>query len=329
MDRGFYQATITHREEFHADTQQVDITFTLHPGARALVGNVSIAGQPGGTRVQAIALSSLRRGSPVTAQRVSKALQEIRKEYQKENRLEAQVAVADKLYHPESNTLDYVLRIDGGPVVYVRVEGASIDRNRIRKLIPVYQEAADDDDLLNEGLRNLRDYFQLQGFFDARVTWQRHAVAAEEHLEIVYRVDPGVRHKLLAIRMEGNRSFGDDLIRERMQLKPASSLLTHGLYSESMLNRDIEAIQSSLYQANGFPRAKITYAVTNTANGMIVTLKIDEGRQVRVGDVTLEGNSSSSGPPWKRACKNRERDWRPSPASRFPKPTWPRTAISC
>jgi outer membrane protein assembly factor BamA len=52
------------------------------------------------------------------------------------------------------------------------VEGAHIARSQIQKLVPVYEEGTVDQDLLNEGAQNLRNYFEGQGYIDVKVSHQ-------------------------------------------------------------------------------------------------------------------------------------------------------------
>jgi len=47
-----------------------------------------------------------------------------------------------------------------GPVVKVLVEGVSMGAERIKHVIPIFEEGSVDEDLLNEGNRRLRDYYQ-------------------------------------------------------------------------------------------------------------------------------------------------------------------------
>jgi outer membrane protein assembly factor BamA len=145
-------------------------------------------------------------------------------------------------------------------------------------------------------MRNLRDYFQTQGFFAAQVRWERQFDQSRRHLAVVYKVDLGMRQKLVAIHIEGNKSFDTELVRERMRLKTAGNLLTHGLYSESLLKRDVEEIEQTLYKGNGFSQVKINSSVDRSYQGidghMLVTLRIAEGPQLRVASVHLLGNRS-------------------------------------
>jgi outer membrane protein insertion porin family len=292
-DNGYYRATITPRTKVHEDTQQVEINFLVEPDAHARIGNISVSGDSGYNEEEIEDIAKLHSGDPVSVQAVTRALQRLRKRFQKQNRLEAQVSLVRSAYQPETNRVDYVLHIERGPVVKIHVEGARLAPGVIKKNVPVYEENAVDDDLLNEGRRNLRDYLQTQGYFDAQVAVTRNS--APEKTDIVYDVDKGGRHKLLAIALEGNKYFPEDLLRDHMRIQPAGWLLSHGLFSQSLLNRDVETIQN-LYQANGFQQAKVEPEVDDNYLGqrgqMRVVLHIDEGTQVLVKQLTIEGNKT-------------------------------------
>ncbi len=302
MENGYYRAEITHSEQFHAGTQQVDVHFHVVPDGSAHIGKITILGSPGYPAEEIEHIADFSSGHTVTAQRVTKALQKLRKKYQKNGRLEAQVAVTGRTFHPDSNTLDYVFRIDEGPTVEMQVEGAGISKSKLKKLVPVYEEGSVDDDLLNEGARNLRDYLQTKGFFDARVTWIKEHGQAGKHVHVIFHVALGDKHKLDDIAISftntvtlGHPYFDTDMIRERMQMRPAAFLLPQGVYSESMLTRDIQAIEA-LYKTNGFEHVKVESQVKDDyhhAKGhMLVMLLISEGPQVRVGSLKLVGNRS-------------------------------------
>ena len=58
-----------------------------------------------------------------------------------------------------------------GLEVRVAVEGAKVPARTLRKLVPIYQEGAVDEDLLQEGRRGLREWFERAGYFDAQVNY--------------------------------------------------------------------------------------------------------------------------------------------------------------
>ena len=188
-------------------------------------------------------------------QRVSRALDRLRKKYQKQNRLLSQVAISSRTYRPETNTVDYAFDIEPGPKVVITVEGFKISRSQLRKNVPVYEENALDDDLLNEGRRNLLNYMQGLGYFDAKVTLQKNPASAGE-MRVTYDIDAGERHKLLKLAIIGNKAFTEEQIRSRMQIQPAGRFLAHGRYSQALLNATSATSSPTPICANGFLEVK-------------------------------------------------------------------------
>jgi outer membrane protein insertion porin family len=294
-DNGYYQSTITAEKVPHSETQQMDVTFHMVAGPPARVGKVEVQGDPGYATAEIQETARIHAGDKVTAKRLTGALQRLRKKYQKVGRLEAQVATTKRTYHPENNTLDYVFNLVRGASIDVHLEGAKMRSGRVKKYVPVYEENAVDDDLLNEGTRNIRDYFQTQGYFDARVTWKQEHDPKQDHRHVIYHVDLGKRHKLIGVVLEGNKYFDDDLLRERMLIQTAGTLLSHGRFSESIMTRDQESIEN-VYKANGFRDVKAKAEAQDDYNGVVghmrVVFHITEGTQTRVAELKLEGNTS-------------------------------------
>jgi outer membrane protein assembly complex protein YaeT len=291
-DDGFYQITITPQLTPHKDTQQVDILFQVEAGPRARVGEIKVTGDPGFSTEQISDLAKLHSGDPVTAQGLTRVLQRLRKRYQKHDRLEAQASLVSREYRAETNTVDYTLNIERGPLVAIHVEGARISESVIKRSIPVYEEGAVDNDLLNEGRRNLRDYLQTQGYFDSQVSVVRKDQPGADRTDIVFDVDRGERHKLVALVFEGNNYFREDLLRDRMQIQPAGWLVPHGYFSQALLNRDLDSIRD-LYRANGFLQVNAYAEVQDDYLGkrghIRVVVHIAEGPQTLVKDLDIAG----------------------------------------
>ena len=293
-DDGYYKAGINPFYEWQAKEQQVRVTFLVTRGSRARVGAVNVTGTPGYTTAEIIGATHLETGDHVSASDVKHALERLRKKYQKHDRIKAQVTITKRDYNPQSNTVDYTFDIVRGPKVEVKVEGAGLRKGLIKKYVPIYEENAVDDDLLNEGSRNLRDYFQTKGYFDATVSFTQKNVG-DDLVEVTFHVDKGIPHKVSEINLEGNKYFSREILRERMKLQQAGGLQLHGLYSQSLAARDVSAIEG-LYRANGFQQVKVAAKIEDTDRnhtGFIkVTIHIDEGAQTLVGKLVIQGNSA-------------------------------------
>jgi len=294
-DNGYYQAAISYQLEPDPRDNQMAIRFHATPGPLARVGNVTIEGDAGIAPDRIRSLTKLKAGAPVSAQHLTRALERLRKHYQKNTHLEAQVTLVSRQYHSDTNRLDYVFQVDQGPTVSIATEGDGVSKGQLKKLVPVYQENSVDDDLLNEGRRNIRDYLQTRGYFDATVEVERHPVPQQDHLNILYVIDPGIRHKLVSVKIEGNHYFGTDTIRERMAIQPASWMLPNGRFSQRLLTEDIDAIKN-LYLANGFLNIKVNGELKadyqGKKNEMQVVMDIEEGPQTLVNALHIEGAKS-------------------------------------
>jgi outer membrane protein insertion porin family len=297
QENGYYTAKIEPSYVWDIANQQVKVLFRVEKGRAARVGKVNVTGTPGFSPDEVRRIGGIDAGDTVSSNNLASALRRLRKKYQKQDRLVAELSVTQRIYHPENNTLEYTFDIVRGPVISVKVEGASLRKSLIKKYVPIYEENAVDDDLLNEGSRNLRDYFQTKGYFDVEVEVQEKQEPAQDRRTVVYSIHPKERHKLVELLVEGNHYFDRETLRERMETQRAGGLLLYGLFSQSNLARDVQSIDN-LYRANGFLQAKVVSNVVDDYQGkkghIKVTIHIDEGAQTTVGKLAIEGNQAVS-----------------------------------
>jgi outer membrane protein assembly complex protein YaeT len=294
QENGYYKARVTAESTSNVANQQVDVLFHVAPGSAAHVGVVKVAGGSNLSVAEVEKLAHMTPGDRVTSARISDSLQRLRKRFQKQNRALAQVSISEQTYHPETNALDFTYQIDPGPVVLIFAQGYRVSHGVLKKEIPVYEENAVDDDLLNEGRRNLLDYLQSKGHFDASVEIRKES--DPKTLRVIYQIDPGPLHKLAIVDIGGNKNFLDTAaLRSYLQIQPAHRFLTHGRYSEALLKSDVATLVG-LYRSNGFQHVDIQTKVDDNYQGspnkLAVHIHIEEGVRTRVGAVHIEGNEA-------------------------------------
>lgn len=298
LDRnGFHVATVAVRTVPAGGHHLVDVIYTVNTGPRAKVGAVEAIGTTALTDKQFRKVAKLKQGSTVTANTVPRALTKLRKQYQKQNRLEATVRAGPETFNAATNSVNYQFQVNRGPVVRISATGAKISQRDLRRLVPVYDEGAVDPDLLDEGDGNLRDHFQKKGYFDARVTHTVEQPGPNQE-NIVYNVQLKTPHKVGSVTVTGNHYFDKSLVKERLAVQAADRANSHGIYSEQLLAQDVAAI-GALYKSNGFGHVNVTPVVTDsdTTPGtkktkmsvVRVTYEIDEGVQQKIGQVKLVG----------------------------------------
>lgn len=291
-DDGFYLAKITWTLSAHQDTRQMDISVFVQTGPRAKVGTITLHNQTSYRDKEILRKSGISAKNDLTAARISRASERLKQFLVNQGYLGATVRVTPGVYDPRSNRVPLTYEVSAGPRVRVEISGAHLSKGNTRKLLPIYAEGAVDDDLLQEGRRNIRDYFQRQGYFDADVT----VTSTEEGgvRRINYQVSRGERFRLAGVAFQGNRYFRSALLASRLELQTAS-FASNGRFSQQMVRADTDSIRN-LYLSNGFRNATVT-AQTNEhyrgrKNNLFVTFQIAEGIQTRVAALDFQGNQS-------------------------------------
>lgn len=316
-ENGFYEPTITPSLTPHPAEQLVDIVFKVDSGQQARIGNVEVTGDPSMSVPEFRRFAHLKLGAHVDHDTSNRALSGVLKHYQRQERMEAEIKIVSAKYDAAGKKVDYVFSANRGPVVRVVVQGANISADRVKHIIPIFEEGSVDEDLLNEGNRRLRDYYQRLGYFEAKVVHEQRPPNGQE-VVIVFQVDLGVRRHVEKVTIAGNKYFDAATLKEQLSVRAADSLDHHGAYSQALVSADISAL-ASVYHNNGFSEVKITpetdapevarpdspksvaataarAAVTGATvllshtAPLSVTYRIEEGQQVRVGAVSITGN---------------------------------------
>jgi outer membrane protein insertion porin family len=156
--------------------------------------------------------------------------------------------------------VDYDFNANQGPLVKVVVEGAKLSKGRLKLLVPIYEEGTIDNDLLNEGTYNIKDFLFQEGYFDATVSVKVVGEGYGRRGERGVQRGKGAKHKVGSVTIVGNHYFDTDLLKERMQVQKADAYLRNGRYSPALMKSDVDSILA-LYRANGFNKATISTSV--------------------------------------------------------------------
>jgi len=293
---GLYRAKVSWDLVPHSDTRQMDITINVEPCPRARVGGFAFQNQTPFPESELLRRSKIKQKAEITSARLTRGSQRLKKYLVNQGYLGAGVLITTGDYDAASNNVPLHYEITAGPRVRLEVNGAKLSKGKERKLLPIYAEGAVDEDLLQEGRRNLRDYFQRDGYFDADVQVTSHQDAQNSERVITYDINRGNRFHLAGVSFDGNKYFRRDLLFSRLQLQPAS-FAASGRFSQRMVRDDADSIRA-LYVSNGFLEAQVTSDTNNNYQGkkgnLFVAFHIVEGEQTRVTELSLEGNRTIS-----------------------------------
>ncbi len=179
------------------------------------------------------------------------------------------------------------------------VSGVQITGNKdvettdLRAVVTVKERSLFQEEKVKESVSKLIEICQNKGFIDASV---RASVAedSEGALRVTFRVSEGPKLKIERIVITGNRFHSTKAIRKVMDTseKGLLSFITDsGSFKKDVIENDVRKLEA-LYQNNGFLDSKISEPVVGRGKkGLIVTIRIFEGRQYRVGEVLFSGES--------------------------------------
>jgi outer membrane protein insertion porin family len=302
QQNGFFQAKV-HAEPHIDNTHElVSVSFVVDMGKRAKISAVNIQGpdQPEQARLlhsmrslwARLTGGLLKPGKTYTAQRVTAATNLMKRTLTKQRRLASSITENPPQFNPATNRVEVSFKVEVGPVVTIRTEGARLSiipflaGRQKKKLIPIYSEGAVDQDLVEEGQRNLVDYFQKKGFYDAKVSTEftKHP----DQILITYKIDRGKKHKVDRIYFQGNYALSSKELLSQVTVKK-SHIWSHGSLSEKLLKQSAKNIEA-LYEDHGYEGVKVTPRAIDREPKIDVAFEITEGPQTLVEDVQVNGN---------------------------------------
>jgi outer membrane protein insertion porin family len=297
---GYFEADVqpeVQRDEAH---RVVNLRFRCTLKKQAKVRNITFNGisdqQSANLRAELkstwarLKLVSLKPGQKYSQQRIDKSIAFMSNRMRTSTQLAPNIRLTASNFDATVNQVDVVFDVTPGPKVSVRVAGVHMSKRAMRKLIPIYEENSVDQDLVDEGQRNLRSYFQAKGYFDATV--DSHVDNENGVVNVVYEVGRGGKHEVKGVYLDGNAAFSDKQLRPYLAVKKGLFFL-HGSYSEQLLKKSTDAL-TQFYKDHGFQNVAVRPKVEDFDPEVDVTFEITEGPQDRVASLQVEGNKTQS-----------------------------------
>jgi outer membrane protein insertion porin family len=303
---GYFQSQVHAGPAIDDAHQLVSVRFVVEMGKQARIASVKVDGPdtPEGARLLRSVKSLrarlsgglLKTGKPYAPERIGAATKLMKRTLTKQQRLASSIHENPPHYNAETNRVDVSFKVEVGPIVNVRAVGARLTvvpflAGRLMKtLIPIYSEGAVDQDLVQEGQRNLTDYFQKKGYYDATVTTKFEK--RPDQILVVYTIDRGSKHKVDRILFHGNYELTAKELMDQVSVK-RSHIWTHGSVSQKLLKQSAANIQA-LYRDRGYEEVKVTPRTIDREPKIDVVFEIEEGPQTVVDNVRITGNQNVS-----------------------------------
>ena len=191
-------------------------------------------------------------------------------------------------YDPETNRANIHFDVTPGEKAHVDVLGAHVWGRTKRKLLPIYQIAGLDPELIQESRENLISHFQSKGYFDAAV--QSEVQPAPDGQTILFRIIKGERHKVKEVGIVGNQGLSDKQLQGKLKVQKGW-VFTHGAFSQRLVKTSADNLKR-VYEAAGFSSVTVTPEVKRTGGNISVAFRVKEGPRDIVEALHVVGNNT-------------------------------------
>jgi outer membrane protein insertion porin family len=291
MSEGYFQATITPQYEINEMTHLTSVTLKAMPGLRAKVGKILIqGGEQTFTQEELFAAFGLKTGDDFSGSKLDQGISNIREKFTDLRFLNTRVT-AERMYKSDTNVVDLTVTVQPGQFALVQTRDFNISKKKLNELVPIFEEAAVDPDLVEEGRVAITRYMQQEGYFDATVTAEVIEVdpSLGNAIQINYTITPGTKHEVADIRISGNQFFTTEELRKRLKSRRAE-LLNHGVFSADVLEEDRSTIEA-MYRNAGFADTVVIAKPEDVDHKITVLIQIQEGTRLRINSIDLVGNN--------------------------------------
>ncbi|MGH9398283.1 MAG: POTRA domain-containing protein [Terriglobia bacterium] len=297
---GYFLARVRPETQLDPSHRLASIIYHVTLNKHARIGRIEIIGPPPAeaARIRGALHSfharlkggDLKPGKPYYPTRIQSAVSTIQDYLGNHGWLASRVTVGKPQYNPRDNQAALNFHVVLGPKVEIRVTGAKIGGKTLKQLVPIYEEKSFDQDLVEEGERNIVSYFQSKGYFDVKVDPQIKTTPSEIVLD--YLVHRGNRHTVISVRIKGNHHFEEDDLMSNVLIQKAH-FFSHGKFSNDLLNQSVKNLES-VYHNAGFEGVKVEPKVVDLEPKIEVTFQIAEGPQTIVNTLSVEGLKAES-----------------------------------
>ena len=298
VSNGYYQSRITYEIDRDPSTLVANVRFVIKAGAPARVSAVEFQDDSGFSPQRLMKVSGWRPHMLLTAARVERGLYRLHQFYAAQGHLQVNLSVPQRIYDAHTNTEKLTVKVFGGPLIRVRIKGASISNSRLRDLLPLFHDGVTDDSALSRSARLLEDHFEQRGYFFASVKYSLVAHPdPHPQVQIIFLVDLGRHGEFAGYGVKGNHVIPSAELDAAISPPSQGIVPASPTFSRTLVEQKVTALLA-LYQSRGYLDARVTPAMDDNYGGVpgrrYVSLVIQEGALTTVHTLTLSGIDSNT-----------------------------------
>ncbi|MCS7150843.1 MAG: outer membrane protein assembly factor BamA [Endomicrobia bacterium] len=176
---------------------------------------------------------------------------------------------------------------EGRKVIAEKIEiygNKNFSKRKIMSLMETKRKKVYRESKIISDIQKIRDFYKEQGFYDIEVSSPIVEFITPETVKLVINIVEGVRYKISEIIVYGNTVYPTKAVMKQVTLKKGK------IFKQSELQSTIQAI-AELYAEKGYLKVNVEPEIEKSSKTftMAIKLKIEEGEQVYVDKIWIEG----------------------------------------
>ncbi len=167
-----------------------------------------------------------------------------------------------------------------------------INKGDIEGLITVKERQILNLDKVRSDLEQIKTFYKNEGYLNSQVTYRLDE--QQKGVRVVFDIQESKELYIKEITFEGNRAYRDKDLKEMMETSEWGVfhfVSKSGSFNETLLKQDINRL-TVFYLNNGYINAAIGEPeITHDRKWIYLKIPITEGKQFRVGEVTITGDA--------------------------------------
>ena len=188
-----------------------------------------------------------------------------------------------------------IFRVKEKPTVRgILVKGNSwvYDDDEIKEILTIRKGSILNINTIQSDMRRIEELYKEKNFYNAKVKFNVYP-QKENQADIEYEIGEGQKFHIEKIVFVGNSAYSEGKLKGLMETSEEGLLswfTTAGDLNEENLSQDTAKL-TSFYHNKGYVQARVGEPeVKFEEDGIVITIRIFEGPQFKVGEVTLAGD---------------------------------------
>jgi outer membrane protein insertion porin family len=183
-------------------------------------------------------------------------------------------------------------------VLRVSYDGnVKVKSRRLDKEVKTKSNTPLDERQVKEDVTKIREYYQKSGYNQIKVSYAIERNRATGFGDVTFKIDEGVKVKIARINFVGNDNAKPRKLRKAIETKKwtiFSWITGGGRFKDDQFQDDLDKLRD-YYRELGYldvevPADQVRFDYPS-AKKLVLTIRIIEGRQYKVGDIAISGNT--------------------------------------